>query len=229
MDWSLAGILTGIVVCTSAAAYGVVGVITSDTASSRIVVAPAAVLVPAAALPVIVSPSIPREELGAKMALASLPDSSTTFEFERPRPLLPPIERAVRKLGPTPATPAKLPPGSGRSGLGPAGAAAILEQAQPGVSAEQWRVLPTSRANYFNLGGHIDRYGTVDNLANGYLRDAFRAHRNFGKLPANLRTHILTENICLPKIAPFRALLGMEDKKIEEEQGIRFERVASTH
>jgi hypothetical protein len=229
MDWPLAGVLTGIVVCTSAAAYGVVSVVTSDIAPSRIVVAPAAILVPTAALPVNVSPSIPREEFGTKIALTSPPNSSTTFEFEEPRPLLPPIESVVRKPGPSPATPAKLPPGSARSGPGPVGTAAILEPAQSGVSAEQWRVLATSKANYFNLGGHIDRYGTVDNLANGYLRDAFRAHRNFGKLPANLRTHILTENICLPKIAPFRALLGIEDKKIEEEQGIRFERVASTH
>ena len=87
--------------------------------------------------------------------------------------------------------------------------------------AEQWRVVVTANASYFNLGGHVDRAGIVDSLASSHLRDALKSQRNFGQLPPEIRTHILTQNINLPKIAPFRGLLGMNDKTLEEEQAVR--------
>jgi hypothetical protein len=91
--------------------------------------------------------------------------------------------------------------------------------------AEQWRVIPTANASYFNLGGHIDRAGIVDGLATPHLRDALTKHSKFGQLPADIRTHILTQNIDLPKIAPYRSLLGMDDRILEQEQAVKFVRV----
>jgi hypothetical protein len=104
---------------------------------------------------------------------------------------------------------------------------AKLTVPEPQPHAEQWRVVVTAAANYYNLGGHVDRAGIVDELASGHLREALKAHRNFPRLPPDLRTHILTQNISLPKLAPYRGLLGMNDRTLEEEQAIRFVRVVS--
>ena len=102
-----------------------------------------------------------------------------------------------------------------------------LPDQPPPPRAEQWRVIVTAAASYYNLGGHIDGAGIVDELASSHLREALKAHRNFPRLPPDLRTHILTQNISLPRLAPYRGLLGMNDKTLEEEQAIRFVRVAS--
>ena len=95
--------------------------------------------------------------------------------------------------------------------------------------AEQWIIVVTAKASYFNLGGHVDKAGIVDTLASSYLRDALKSHRNFAQLPPEIRAHILGQNINLAKIAPYRGLLGMNDKTLEEEQAVRFERVASSN
>ena len=65
-------------------------------------------------------------------------------------------------------------------------------------------------------------------IASSRLRDALKEHKNFARLPPDIRTHILTQNINLAKVAPYRGLLGIDDKRMEEEQAIKFERVAST-
>jgi hypothetical protein len=94
----------------------------------------------------------------------------------------------------------------------------------------QWVVRPSSTASYFNLGGHIDNAGFVDALASSYLKEAFKAHKNFQKLPIELKVHIANaQNINLTRIAPYRSLLGMDDVKLEQEQGIIFERIAQKH
>ena len=93
------------------------------------------------------------------------------------------------------------------------------------VRAELWRVVPTANASYFNLGGHIDRAGVVDSLATPHLRDALKKHSKFGQLPPDIRTHILSQNIDLPRIAPYRNLLGMDDKILEQEQAVKFVRI----
>jgi hypothetical protein len=104
---------------------------------------------------------------------------------------------------------------------------AKLTLPEPQPRPEQWRVIVTAGATYYNLGGHVDRAGIVDELASSHLREALKAHRNFPRLPPELRTHILTQNISLPKLAPYRGLLGMNDKTLEEEQAIRFVRVTT--
>lgn len=94
---------------------------------------------------------------------------------------------------------------------------------------ERWRVATTTKASYFNLGGHVDKAGIVDGMASPHLRDALMKNKNFDKLPAPLKAHISgASNLDLTKIAPFRMLLGMDDRQMEE-QGVRFERVASSH
>ena len=71
--------------------------------------------------------------------------------------------------------------------------------------------------------------GIVDSMATGYLREAFKKHRNFEKLPPDIRSYINnTQNISLVKLAQYRTLLGVNDKWLEEEQGVKFERIAGT-
>jgi hypothetical protein len=100
--------------------------------------------------------------------------------------------------------------------------------AQPQIRVQEWRAIPTARANLFNLGGHLDQSGVVDNMASGPLREAFKKVRNYDKLPPEAKALIETPNINLSKLAPYRALLGIDDNKIEQEQAVKFVRVAST-
>jgi hypothetical protein len=99
--------------------------------------------------------------------------------------------------------------------------------ALPPMAAELWRVETTAKANYFNLGGHVDKDGVVDSLASSYLRDALKKHRNFPKLPPQIKAYIDAPNINLAKIAGYRAMLGVDDRNMEEEQGVKFVRVGS--
>jgi hypothetical protein len=99
--------------------------------------------------------------------------------------------------------------------------------AVPAMAAELWRVETTAKASYFNLGGHVDKDGVVDSLASSYLRDALKKHPNFAKLPPQIKAYIDAPNINLAKIAGYRAVLGIEDRKMEEEQGVKFVKVAS--
>lgn len=228
MDWPLAGIMTGIVVLTGAAAYGVVGIIQSDAPPPQKAAKSAGpALVPKSALPVFVPPSETREQFGDTTPLISLSNPPVPFEFDKaphPRPVPPPI-KAARLTTPVSAQSNSNPPASKLTQ--PSGYSAIPRPppAQLAPAVVQWRVVATANASPFNLGGHIDNAGTVDSLASGHLRDAFKVHRNFSKLPPDIKTHILTQNISLPKIAPYRGMLGIDDKRIEQEQAVRFERV----
>lgn len=92
----------------------------------------------------------------------------------------------------------------------------------------QWRVVTTGKASYTNLGGHVDKDGVVDSLASSYLRNALKQHKNYPKLPPQIKADIDEPNINLAKIAGYRALLGVDDRKMEMEQGVRFVKVASS-
>jgi hypothetical protein len=100
--------------------------------------------------------------------------------------------------------------------------------AQPQTSIQEWRAVATARANSFNLGGHLDQFGVVDSLASSYLRDAFKKGKNYNKLPPEAKAWVEAANVNLSKLAPYRALLGIDDSKIEVEQAVKFVRVAST-
>lgn len=96
------------------------------------------------------------------------------------------------------------------------------------IRVQEWRAVPTARASLFNLGGHLDQSGVVDNMASGPLRDAFKKVKNYDKLPPEAKALIEAPNINLSKLGPYRALLGIDDSKIEQEQAVKFVRVAST-
>ena len=140
----------------------------------------------------------------------------------------PPVPEAPRKPPAAPAA-AKPPQSGDQLNTAPPGESKTAKLATPEVQprAEQWRVIVTANASYFNLGGHVDSAGIVDSLASSHLRDALKSHRNFSQLPPEIKTQILTQNIDLRKLAPYRGLVGINDKTLEEEQAVRFERVAS--
>lgn len=221
MDWPLAGIAIGIAALTGAAAYGVVSYIESDAPPQYKAAAksPEPALTPRAALRLSLSPD---EQFNDTTPLISLSRPSDSIEFERPSGDLPsrPAPSPAKDKHALPAravTPAAKPP--------PPSSEVAMITPHHTQHAVQWRVVATANASYFNLGGHINGAGIVDSAASEQLREAFRVHRNFNKLPPDIRTHILTQNISLPKIAPYRGLLGINDKTIEREQAVRFERV----
>jgi hypothetical protein len=98
----------------------------------------------------------------------------------------------------------------------------------PQINADSWRVVTTSKASFFNLGGHVDKDGVVDSLASSYLRDALQKHRNYPTLPTPIKSYIAAPRINLTKIAGYRNLLGVDDRKMEEEQGVKFIKIASS-
>jgi hypothetical protein len=98
----------------------------------------------------------------------------------------------------------------------------------PHVAVQEWRAVPTARASFSNLGGHIDQAGVVDSLASGYLRTAFKKAKNYNQLPPDAKAMIEAPTINLSKLAPYRVLLGIDDRQIEAEQGVKFVRLAST-
>jgi hypothetical protein len=101
-------------------------------------------------------------------------------------------------------------------------------QPKPQISSDLWEVRTTAKASYFNLGGHLDKNGVVDSLASSYLRDALMKHKNYAKLPPQIQTYIVGSNINLAKIAGYRALLGIDDKEMEEKQGVKFIKIAGS-
>lgn len=222
MDWPLAGIAIGIAAVTGATAYGVVHYIESDPPPLKVAAkSPDPVLTPRAALRLSLSPD---EQFNDTTPLISLSRPQDTSELDKPSDTSPsqPVPPPAKDKHPLPARaipPATKPP------LPPSGDIAMITPHHV-QQAVQWRVVATANASYFNLGGHINGAGIVDSVASEQLRDAFKVHRNFNKLPPDIRTHILTQNISLPKIAPYRGLLGINDKTIEREQAVRFERVA---
>lgn len=222
MDWPLAGIAIGIAAFTGATAYGVVSYIETDPPPQHKAAAksPEPALTPRSALRLSLSPD---EQFNDTTPLISLSRPQESFEFDKssgasssqPAPPLVKDRHPLPARAITPAAKPHPPPSDNIAMINP-------HHVQQAV---QWRVVATANASYFNLGGHINGAGIVDSAASEQLREAFKVHRNFKKLPPDIRTHILTQNISLPKIAPYRGLLGINDKTIEREQAVRFERV----
>jgi hypothetical protein len=245
MDWPLTGVVAGIAMLTAGASYGVVTLILSDVAVPKQTVE-SPQLVPRAALPIHLTPGLPRDELTPTAPPLLLNGPVGPFDIRKtnleadPAPAeIAPTAKArlpnvVKKASPLrleslpPATVEGVAPVMPKSNASLQTGPLQGAPASPVIAQEKWRVVATENASYFNLGGHINRSGVVDSLASSHLRDTFKAHRNFGKLPPDIRSHIASsENIDLTRIAPYRVLLGINDKKIEEEQAVRFERVAS--
>jgi hypothetical protein len=99
---------------------------------------------------------------------------------------------------------------------------------RPQGDSDVWEVHTTAKASYFNLGGHVDKNGVVDSLASSYLRDALKKHQNYAKLPPRIQGYVNEPNINLAKIAAYRALLGIDDREMEEKQGLQFVRIVAS-
>jgi hypothetical protein len=144
---------------------------------------------------------------------------------QRKGPATPPAQRPA--ASPPERKTASLPPNTGNSGRPPDPTQTLGTGASPQAPAAaqaRWRVVKTAKAGMMNLGGHIDASGNVDGMANTHLRDALMAHANFSKLPPAMQAHIKNGTINLTVIAPYRGLLGIDDRKMEDEQGIKFVR-----
>jgi hypothetical protein len=225
MDWPVIGAVSAVAIIAGAVGFEVVVFMTDPAPAKR-------------------TPQLPSYEASVERSAYEIPGFATgkPGEWTPSFPLIPlidldraladkPVQADQTHTPPSPgkSAPAKQPPPGELANTSSPGefktAKLVTSDLQP--RAEQWRVVVTAKASYFNLGGHVDSAGIVDSLASSHLRDALKAHRNFAQLPLEIRTHILTQNINLTKVAPFRGLLGMNDKTLEEEQAVRFERVAT--
>ena len=229
MDWPVIGAVSAVVIVAGAVTFEVVAFMQSDPAPVKRTpqlssygssVERSAYEIPgfATGKPAEWTPSFPLIPL---IDPDRIPPAESRIAADHP-----PAQETPKKPSPASAKPS--PPGDLPNTPPAEFKTAKLTTPEVQPRAEQWRVVVTAKASYFNLGGHVDKAGIVDSLASSYLRDTLKSHRNFTQLPPEIRAHILTQNINLTKVAPYRGLLGMDDKTLEEEQAVRFERVASS-
>jgi hypothetical protein len=228
MDWPLTGALAGVGVLVCAVGVGAVALVRSAPEPARKPAALVHLLAPIGGRTFITEgPPTDAEPLPSASPLVAdpvAPKAKKSPLVQKPAPeafgkaALPmPEPKKTASVNVPAAVPANVPPAS----KPPA--------ADPQIEAERWRVTTTSKASYFNLGGHVDKAGIVDSLASSHLKEALKKNKNFDKLPPPLKAHISgPQNIDLNKIAPYRAMLGMDDSLMEA-QGVRFERVARNH
>ena len=238
MDWPVIGAVSAAVVVAGAVTYEATVLMLSDPAPVKKTpqlsgyeasVERSAYEIPgfATGKPAEWRPSFPLIPLIDPDAIPAPEASAPAGQVPGRKPPPKPAATAAPPKPPAPAEAPKTPPPGDVKTANPAPATPPAPAEQQQARVEQWRVIVTAKASYFNLGGHVDRAGIVDSLASSHLRDALKSHRNFPQLPPDIRNHILTQNINLAKLAPYRGLLGMNDKALEEEQAVRFERIAS--
>jgi hypothetical protein len=215
MDWTLTGALAGAAVLALTVGFEFFVITRSNPEPTKQYQA-TPVLIPARERPVVNATSNAPAVAYTPALQTSAPRVSNAAEpaqypprVEIPLPVgntpkdhLPPPERAHNEVKPTPP--------------------------QPQIISDSWAVQTTAKANYLNLGGHVDKNGVVDNVASGYLSEALKKHKNYPKLPAQIQAYINAPNVNLAKIAGYRALLGMDDKEMEEKQGVKFIRISSS-
>ncbi|WP_426425241.1 hypothetical protein [Bradyrhizobium genosp. A] len=235
MDWPVIGAVTAVAIVGGAVAYEAVTLLRSDMASTKAphVLASYGTSVERTAYDIPGFGNSASAERAPSFPLIRLidpdraPDPASTTSVLSP-PSKTPADNAARKLpvqesakpAPHPTGEAKLAKLTPTDTASPAPSLALTP-----TRAEQWRVIPTANANFRNLGGHIDAAGVVDSMATPYLRDALRQHSRFAQLPPDIKTQILTQNIDLPRLAPYRGLIGMDDRILDQEQGIKFVRI----
>jgi hypothetical protein len=231
MDWTLTGVLGGVAILAVTAGYGLSAIVRSSPEPTKQVRATPA-LIPTPERPVVnatasapatgytlqsTAPAVvdaPAPQAYPPQVSSTAGSSSTPFRVDTP----PPLAARPKDHSPLPDNPisaykeARLPP----------------LQPKPQISSDVWEVRTTAKANYFNLGGHVDGNGVVDSLASSYLRDALMKHKNYPKLPAQIQASINRPTINLAKIAGYRALLGINDKEMEEKQGVTFIRISGS-
>jgi hypothetical protein len=231
MDWTLIGALGGVAILAITAGYEISVIARSNPEPAK-EYRPTPVLIPTLERPVVNAnantPAVGYTLQSNAPAVAYAPasqanpppvsDTAESSQYPSRVEIPPPIGSRPKDHSPPPDYPisgdkeAKQPP----------------PQPKPQISSEFWEVRTTANASYFNLGGHVDKNGVVDSLASSYLRDALMKHKNYAKLPPQIQMYIGGPNINLAKIAGYRALLGMDDKEMEEKQGVKFIRIAGS-
>jgi hypothetical protein len=227
MDWPLAAVLTGMGagVC-AAGVYGVMWVRDAPVPKPK---APTFIVQLAPGVdPAAFYREQPRLDILPLQPLDPPPPEAVSPEpAEVAEPVAPKAKKGPVVQRPAPEPSGKAPPPEQKkmASIDPRPAPKAPAAAPP-VVVEQVRVVATSQASMFNLGGHISKAGIVDSMASPHLKEALQKHRNFGKLPPSLQAHVNSApNLDLNKLAPYRGLLGMDDSMMET-QGVRFERVA---
>ena len=181
MDWPLTGAITGVVVLAGGVIAGAVALI-GYSGPAPVKKNPTFVLI----LPLIDNPIYSPESLPV------IPEMDQPAATAPPPPGRPaPAPDRKKPGGQRPATDqyASHPSGPDQKKATPAPSVPSAPKQAPQTAPDHWRVVTTSKAGYMNLGGHVDRAGVVDSLATGHLRDAFKKHRNFDKLPTHQGTY----------------------------------------
>jgi hypothetical protein len=218
MDWPLTGSVAGVVVLAGAVSFGTMAALRTTPEPVKKPPTFILLLAPPAGTPGYITTSL-ASNADDDLRIDSRPLQSGEPAYP-PAQKEPIVQRPAERLakGNASQSASKL-----NSSGGPDAASKLALQVAP----ERWRVTTTSKANTFNLGGHVDKAGIVDSMASEHLREAFKKDRNFEKLPPDIKAHINnSQNINLVKLAPYRKLVGINDKWLEEEQGVRFERIA---
>jgi hypothetical protein len=225
MDWTLTGALGAVAILVVAVGYEFY-VITGYSPERAKKHQPAPTLIAAPERAVI-------EASSNAPAVGYAPQASPPVEGYAPAPrtsvppsaITEPPQNSSRVEVSSRAKDQPLPPAYANSAHGEV---KLPARSKPKISSDLWEVHTTAKANYFNLGGHVDKNGVVDSLASSYLRDALKKHSNYAKLPAHIQTYINEPSIHLAKIAGYRAQLGIDDKEMEEKQGVQFIRIAAS-
>jgi hypothetical protein len=222
MDWPLTGAVAGTLILAAATTAGLSFLYQSS---------PHGLIVPKAPLPALMSAdSAPISMDSRRRGEPLVYPGTQTPQVPLVQTLTEPIDggeiKDINKYLPDDSM-AKRPSSSGHTRPASPSVSPPLSS-QPQIRVQEWRAVATARANLFNLGGHLDQSGLVDSMASGPLRDAFKKSKNYDKLPPEAKAWIEAPNINLSKLAPYRALLGIDDSKIEQEQAVKFVRVAST-
>jgi hypothetical protein len=230
MDWTLTAALGGVAIVAIAAGYEFSVIAPSNPEPAKEYRA-SPVLIPTPERPVV-------DANANAPAVGYTLQSSAPAVVDAPAPLTGPPPVSDTAGSPRYSSRVEIPPPIGRPRdhspppvypiSGDKEAKPPPPQPKPPISSDLWEVRTTAKASYFNLGGHVDKNGVVDSLASSYLRDALMKHKNYTKLPQQIQMYIGGSNINLAKIAGYRALLGMDDKEMEEKQGVKFIRIAGS-
>jgi len=223
MDWPLTGVVAGTLILAGATTAGLSLLYQSSSHDLIVPKAPLPMLIPTHST----QSSTDSRRLSEPVAYASTQTPQAPLMQTRTEPLnAGKIKQSANQYLPDDSVSQRRSSSDHTKPAAPSVSAPLSAQQQ--VRVQEWRAVATARANLFNLGGHLDQSGLVDNMASGPLRDAFKKVKNYDKLPPEAKALIEAPNINLSKLAPYRALLGIDDSKIEQEQAVRFVRVAST-
>jgi hypothetical protein len=163
MDWPLTGALAGVGVLVCAVGVGAVALVRSAPEPAR-KPAPLVHLLPPIGGRTFITegPATDAEPLPSPSS--SLVADPAAPKAKKSPPIQKPAPEAFGKAPPMPEpkkTASANAPATVPANVQPASKPPVAEAP---IEAERWRVTTTSKASYFNLGGHVDKAGIVDSL-----------------------------------------------------------------